>query len=222
MPNLVLFDLDHTLLAGDSDASWGEYLVSQKIVNQADYTEKNKEFLRQYQSGTLDIHEYAAFAYKPLVDNSIEQLESCRADFIDKIIKPLIQRNALKLVRRHQEDGDLCVIITATNSFVTKPIAELFNIEHLIATEPAMANGKFLGSIEGTPCFQAGKLEKLQQWMAQHNYTRSSFDTVYSYSDSYNDLPLLEYADQAIAVNPDDRLRAHATTKSWQILQLML
>lgn len=215
-PDLVLFDLDHTLLAGDSDFSWGCFLEKTGAVDKR-YQKQNARFYRLYQEKKLDIHDYVRFALGPLTGHSRKQLLAWRRRFIATVIRPMISQSALDLIGRHKSRGDLTIIITATNSFITQPIAKLFAVDHLIATEIEEKNGAFTGGIHGVPCFQEGKLSRFRQWLQAHNrpYGRSWF-----YSDSINDLPLLEYVDKAVVVNGDKELLRHARARGWPCLSL--
>ena len=214
---LAIFDLDNTLLAGDSDYLWGVYLSDHGIVDRDHYERENARFYDEYKAGRLDIYEFLAFSLRPLADNAPEDLERWRADFLDRIIDPLITDRARALVERHRSAGDTLMIITATNAFVTAPIAECFGIEHLIATDPERVNGGYSGRVEGVPSFREGKVTRLEQWLAgrQETLTGSHF-----YSDSHNDLPLLERVDHPVAVNPDDRLFTLATQRGWPVISL--
>ena len=214
----ALFDLDNTLLLGDSDHSWGNFLVAKGIVDKSKYAEKNNQFFEAYNNGTLDIHEYCAFAFEPFITHSVEKLEALRSIFVKEIITPMISPAARELVAKHQEQHHTCIIITATQSFVTKPIAELFAVEHLIATEPEIIGGKFTGKIQGTPCFQDGKITRFYQWLENQGANREEIGHLYAYSDSFNDLPLLQLAHSPTVVNPDPRLLAHAKSHTWPIL----
>ena len=217
---LALFDLDNTLLAGDSDFQWAQFLVEQKVLDQELYAAKNIEFYEQYKNGTLDIHEFLDFQLKPLARHSREQLDEWRGRFVTEKILPLITPDARELVRRHQTERNLCIIITATNSFVTAPIARALGIEHLIATEPEQVDGQFTGRVAGIPCFQGGKITRLEQWLDKNNLTWLSFLQSWFYSDSLNDLPLLSKVTHPVAVDPDDTLRAHALKNDWPIISL--
>ena len=166
---LALFDLDNTLLAGDSDYLWGRFLVEQKLVDEDEYDRKNKHFLELYEQGKLDIYEFAEFAYKPLAANKLETLNALHQRFMVDKICPIITDKARALVEKHKSNGDTLIIITATNSFVTGPIAKEFGVENLIATEPEMIDGRYTGKISGTPCYKEGKINRLQQWLLDQN-----------------------------------------------------
>ncbi|MDT8364787.1 MAG: HAD family hydrolase [Nitrosomonas sp.] len=217
---LALFDLDNTLLSGDSDFQWAQFLIEQKALDSEIYAARNIEFYEQYKNGTLDIHEFLDFQLKPLARHPREQLNEWRRQFVAEKILPLITPGARELVNSHQTEQNLCIIITATNSFVTAPIAQALGIEHLIATEPEQVNGQFTGRVSGVPCFQKGKITRLEQWMDKQNLTWVSFLQSWFYSDSLNDLPLLGKVTHPVAVDPDDTLRAHAQRNDWPIISL--
>jgi len=215
---LALFDLDNTLLAGDSDYEWAQFLIDKGVLDRERYESKNQVFYDQYKAGTLDIFEFLAFQLRPLAEHSRAQLDAWHAEFMETRIRPMIRESARTLVESHH--GETRVIITATNSFVTGPIARAFGIEHLIATEPAVRDGVYTGGVEGIPCFQGGKVTRLEAWLRDRgedlkNVTKSTF-----YSDSHNDLPLLERVTHPVAVDPDMRLRAHAEAHQWPVLAL--
>jgi len=214
---LALFDLDNTLLAGDSDYLWGRYLVEQGIVDGETYESENERFYREYREGKLDIHEFLRFSLRPLAGRDRETLRRWREGFLAEKIEPLIQPAAEMLVDGHRIEGDTLVIITATNRFVTEPIAERFGVPNLIATEPALRDGRYTGEVDGTPSFREGKVERLREWLLARGET---LDGSCFYSDSHNDLPLLELVERPVAVDPDDELRAHATEKDWEIISL--
>ncbi len=216
--NLTLFDLDNTLLAGDSDFEWAQFLIEQGVLDREVYEARNNEFYAQYKCGTLDIREFLDFQLKPLSRHPRHVLDEWHAEFMRSKILPIIRRPARDLVERHR--GDICAIITATNSFVTAPIAREFGIGHLIATEPAHVGGEFTGDVTGTPCFREGKITCLEQWLAARGQTLKSFARSSFYSDSLNDLPLLERVTHPVAVDPDDTLRAHAVRHGWKLLSL--
>jgi HAD superfamily hydrolase (TIGR01490 family) len=217
---LALFDLDHTLLSGDSDYEWGQFLVDHGLLDRESYEAQNRTYYEQYVAGTLDIHEYLGFALRPLAAHAPEDLERWRAEFMRLRILPMITRAARALVRRHLTAGDLCAIITATNSFVTAPIAGAFGVKHLIATEPAVRDGRFTGGVAGTPCFREGKLERLVQWLAALGHELRDFEQSTFYSDSHNDLPLLERVTRPVAVDPDEPLAGEAARRGWPVMSL--
>lgn len=218
--NLALFDLDNTLIAGDSDFQWAQFLIEKKALDRELHETKNIEFYEQYKDGTLDIYEFLDFQLKPLARHSRLQLETWRTEFVQKKIVPIIAPGARALIERHQLDGDLCIIITATNSFVTAPIAQLLGIEHLIATEPEQKKGEFTGKVSGIPSFREGKIDRLEQWLDAHNLTWLSFLRSWFYSDSLNDLPLLGKVTHPVAVDPDATLKNHAEQNNWSIISL--
>ncbi|SEN26125.1 HAD family hydrolase [Nitrosomonas marina] len=217
---LALFDLDNTLLAGDSDFEWAQFLIEKKALDRELHEARNLEFYEQYKAGTLDIHEFLDFQLKPLSRHPRSQLEKWRKEFIEIKIKPLVAPGSKQLIENHMLDGDLCIIITATNSFVTAPIARLFGIEHLIATNPEEENGEFTGKVAGKPSFREGKIDRLEEWLNQHNLTWLSFLQSWFYSDSLNDLPLLSKVTHPVAVDPDPTLKRHAETKGWPVISL--
>ena len=214
---LAIFDLDNTLIAGDSDYLWGQHLVEIGIVDGTTYEAANAQFYADYREGRLDIDAFLRFALRPLSEHPIDDLLRWRADFIARRIHPIVLEPALELVERHRTAGDTLLIITATNAFVTAPIAERFGIPNLIATDPEQANGRYTGAVAGIPAFQHGKVQRLQQWLqARHESLAGS----HFYSDSINDAPLLERVDHPVAVDPDPRLGALARERGWPILSL--
>lgn len=217
MTDLAVFDLDHTLLAGDSDYLWGQYLIAHGLVDAASYERENRRFYEQYNNGTLDIQEFAAFSLAPLVRNDPAYMRSLRSRFVQEQIEPVVAAGARGLLEQHRGRGDLLIITTATNRFITEPIAELLGVPHLLATEPEMIDGRFTGRLDGRPNFREGKVLRLRDWLErqQIEYRRAT-----CYSDSQNDLPLLEFADTAVAVDPDPVLRAEAQRRGWHILSL--
>ena len=224
MTQLALFDLDHTLLPCDSDYEWGQFLARIGVVDSEYYTRQNERFYQDYKDGKLDIHEFLRFALKPLSEHSRAQLKEWHDTFMKEVINGQLRQQAMDLVKRHQDAGDLCCVITATNSFVTRPIVESFGIEHLIATEPATADNhplaNYTGEVKGTPNFREGKIQNLHDWLASQDLSLDSLPYSYFYSDSMNDLPLLEKVSHPVATNPDDRLRNEAKQRNWPILEL--
>ena len=218
--NLALFDLDNTLLACDSDYEWGQFLVDRGVLSKDDYESQNAVFYEQYKAGTLDIHEFLGFALRPLAEHAPADLERWHADFMATRIRPAISAKAQALVRRHLDAGDLCAVITATNSFVTGPIAREFGVPHLIATEPERVDGRFTGRVAGVPCFREGKIARLEAWLAAEGRALRDFAASAFYSDSHNDLPLLERVTHPIAVDPDEALRRAALERGWPIISL--
>jgi HAD superfamily hydrolase (TIGR01490 family) len=217
---LALFDLDNTLLAGDSDYEWGQFLVDRGVLEREEYESQNRAYYEQYAAGTLDIHEFLGFALRPLAAHQPADLERWHAQFMAERIRPMIGAPARELVRKHQQAGDLCAIITATNSFVTRPIAREFGVEHLIATEPESKNGRFTGRVAGTPCFKEGKVKRLDEWLAGRGRRLGEFAESTLYSDSHNDLPLLERVSRPVAVDPDEKLAARAKERGWAVISL--
>jgi HAD superfamily hydrolase (TIGR01490 family) len=214
---LAIFDLDNTLLEGDSDYLWGTFLVENNLVDSDYYAQENDRFYREYDEGTLDIFEFLQFSLKPLSENDPELLKKLRTQFIQEKIEPIILAAGRELIAKHNKLGDTLMIITATNSFVTTPIAELLGIKNLIATEPEIIDGRYTGKVAGEPSYQEGKVNRLLTWLEQYNQNMegSSF-----YSDSHNDIPLLELVDNPVAVDPDQALTEHATANGWPIISL--
>ncbi len=215
--SLVIFDLDNTLIADDSDYLWGKFLVDQGIVDVDYYESENLKFYEDYKRGRLDIVKFLHFSLAPLALHDAELLHHWRAQFIEQIIKPIILPAAVELVEQHRRQGDTLLIITATNRFITGPIAELFNIEHLLATTPEFKAGQYTGDFLGVPCFQAGKIKHLEDWLQGRNETLSGSKF---YSDSHNDLPLLQSVSHPVAVDPDPILLEHAEKNGWAIISL--
>ncbi len=224
MTQLALFDLDHTLLPCDSDYEWGQFLARIGVVDSQYYAEQNERFYQDYKNGRLDIDEFLRFALKPLSEHSRAQLKEWHDAFMKEVIHGHLRQQALDLVKRHQDAGDLCCVVTATNSFVTRPIVESFGIEHLIATEPATAGdhplANFTGAVKGAPNFREGKIQRVHDWLASQNLALDRLPRSYFYSDSMNDLPLLEKVSNPVATNPDALLRSEAAKRNWPILEL--
>ena len=220
--NLALFDLDNTLLAGDSDFEWAQFLISKGVVDREIQEAKNIQFYEQYKAGTLDIQEFLAFQLAPLARHARAELDAWHSEYLDRHIRPIMTLKARTLVLEHLAAGDLCAIVTATNSFVTGPIAREFGIQHLIGTIPAVdvASGAFTGAPTGIPSFQSGKIVRVEQWLQDLGLWWGSFENSSFYSDSHNDLPLMQKVKTPIAVDPDDKLRAHATAAGWTTLSL--
>ena len=217
---LALFDLDNTLLSGDSDYEWGQFLVDRGILERAEYEAQNRAYYEQYAAGTLDIHEYLGFALRPLTAHTRTDLARWHADFMQSRVLPMVSPQARSLVRQHLDRGELCAIITATNSFVTAPIAREFGVPHLIATEPECLDGRFTGRVAGTPCFRQGKLRRLDEWLAGRGRSLAEFEESSFYSDSHNDLPLLERVTRPVAVDPDFALAEEAARRGWERISL--
>ena len=217
---LALFDLDNTLLAGDSDYEWTQHLITKGILDRDAFERRNAEFFEQYKRGTLNIFEFLDFQLRALADNPRRDLDTWHAEFMAERIQPMIGHAARALVARHMAAGDLCAIVTATNSFVTGPIAREFGIPHLIATVPAQESGEFTGKPRGTPAFREGKIERVEAWLESLGMWWSTFEKSWFYSDSLNDLPLLSRVSDPVAVDPDATLRAHAEAQGWTVLNL--
>ena len=224
MTQLALFDLDHTLLPIDSDHEWGRFLVKIGVVDHDYYAAQNERFYNDYKAGRLNIYAFLDFALKPLADHSRVQLNQWHEQFMAEVIRPNIRSSAIELVQKHQDQGDLCCVVTATSSFVTRPIVTAFGISHLIATEPEVngneLTGEFTGKVSGLPNFKEGKVTRLENWLQTQNLSLENLSQSYFYSDSINDLPLLQKVTHPIATNPDDRLRAEADSRQWPILEL--
>ena len=215
---LVLFDLDNTLLDGDSDYEWAQFLIEKEILDRDEYESRNQDFYREYQNGTLDIVEFLDFQLRPLSEYSRAQLNQWHEEFMKVKVHPMITQAARDLVL--QFSGDLVAIVTATNSFITRPIADEFGIEHLIATEPEEIEGEFTGNVVGEPSFREGKVSRVNQWLNAIDLSLTSFEETLFFSDAINDLPLLDVVQTPIAVNLDPKLLDHARLKGWEVLQL--
>ena len=218
--NLTLFDLDNTLIACDSDYEWGQFLVDRGVLERQAYEAQNAAFYEQYKDGTLDIHEFLGFALRPLAEHRPEDLDRWHADFMVTRIRPSISAAARALVRRHLAAGDLCAVVTATNSFVAGPIAREFGVAHLVATEPEQRAGRFTGRVAGIPCFREGKITRVEAWLAGQQRRLQDFAQSAFYSDSHNDLPLLERVTRPVAVDPDQALAAEAGRRGWPVISL--
>lgn len=214
---LAIFDLDHTLLNGDSDYLWGEYMVANQVVDKAEYQRINKAFLRDYQRGQLDNDSYLQFALKPLTQHPVEKLYYWRSDYVENWIKPIIATGTEDLLNKHREQGDTLIIVSATNLFITEPIAELLGISHILSTVPEIIDHRYTGRYLGIPTYKEGKVLALKKWLEDREH---SLDDSYFYSDSINDLPLLEQVSIPVAVNPDNNLRSIARDRGWEILDL--
>lgn len=214
---LALFDLDNTLLNGDSDHAWGEYIVDQGLVDNQQHQLDNDHFYQQYLDGELDIDNFLMFQLNLLHLHPMQKLIQWRDQYMKQKIEPMIDDSALKLVAQHQEKGHRLVVVTSTNSFLTRPIAQRYGIDELIATEPEVVNGQYTGQYTGTACFQQGKVERIQQWLKQHD--ESLIDS-WGYSDSHNDIPFLSACTNPVAVDPDHKLLAHARQHKWTVLKL--
>ena len=215
---LALFDLDNTLLSGDSDFEWAQFLIEKNVLDREVYEARNQEFFEAYKAGTLDIHEFLDFQLKPLARHERSQLDQWHAEFLESRILPIISTKARDLVSSHEDDAR--VVVTATNSFVTWPIVREFGIENLIATEPEENDGEFTGRVHGTPAFRDGKVTRLKEWLKEHDLEWDMFDETWFYSDSLNDLPLLRLVSHPVAVDPDETLKEHALEEGWQVISL--
>jgi len=213
MPNLTIFDLDNTLLAGDSDRAWGQYIVEKNVVSN-EFLLESERFYDSYYDGNLDIESFLAFCLKPLMQNKLSKLLELRKDFIEYKIKPMMLNKAIEMVNKKKSEGRV-IIATATNSFVTRPIADLFKIDDLIATEFVIKNNEFTGEVDGIPCFREGKVTKVEDWVKSNGYDLSEATF---YSDSFNDLPLLEKVKTAIVVDGDNELIKQAKSNDWECI----
>ena len=214
---IAIFDLDNTLLAGDSDYLWGEFLVEHGLVDGELYRRENDRFYAEYKAGTLDIYEFLAFSLKPLSEHDVDYLGRLHRQFMEQKIKPIMLPAAFSLIAKHRDADTTPIIITATNRFVTEPIARAFGVDTIIATEPEFRNQRYTGKVAGIPCFQHGKVERLNQWLQQ---TGLSLKESWFYSDSHNDIPLLSLVSHPIAVDPDPALQQHAQQQGWEIISL--
>jgi HAD superfamily hydrolase (TIGR01490 family) len=215
---LVLFDLDNTLLDGDSDYEWAQFLIEQGVLERASYEHRNEEFFEQYKAGRLDIYAFLDFQLAPLAQYPRAQLDAWHTQFMATRILPIIFDAARRLVDKSMQEGQLCAIVTATNSFVTAPIAREFGVTHLVATEPEQIDGRFTGKVSGTPCFREGKIARVEQWLAAQGRRWGDFSESRFYSDSHNDLPLLEKVTHPVAVRPDHPLRQKALERGWEVI----
>ena len=218
--NLALFDLDNTILAGDSDYNWSRFLIQEGYLDGEIHAEKNEKFYADYKAGTLDIYAFVEFQFKPLARNPRNILNQLLKKYVEEVIKPMITEKAYALVRKHYEEGDLLIVITATNSFITKPIAALFGIENLIGTDPEEKEGEFTGKVSGLPSFKEGKVTRLEAWLKNKNLSLADFKKSYFYSDSHNDLPLMQKVTHPVAVDSDDILTEYANSKGWPKISL--
>ncbi len=214
---LAIFDLDNTLIAGDSDHAWGEFLVEQGIVDGESYKQANDRFYEDYKRGQLDIHQYLSFALEPLTRFNLEQLADLHQRFMTEKVTPMMLPSAKALLDKHRDAGDFLLIITATNRFVTGPIAERLGVDDILASEPELIDGAYTGRVAGTPCYQEGKVERLQSWLQS---TGRDLSGSYFYSDSHNDLPLLKEVQHPVAVDADPELEAYAKKMGWPHISL--
>lgn len=211
---LALFDLDHTLLDIDSDHAWGEFLIHKKLVDEQAHRQRNDQFYQDYKAGTLDAVAYNEFVFEFLSQHDMAALSQIHTEFMQQVITPALRPKGRAAILRHREAGHQVVIITATNAFVTRPIAAAFGVSDLIASQPEILDQRYTGRLQGEPCFQAGKLHHLKQWLAERN---AQIEESWGYSDSFNDRFLLEFVDHPVAVNPDARLHAHALAHAWPV-----
>ena len=214
---LAIFDLDNTLISGDSDHSWGEFLIDQRKVNQSEYRAMNDKFLADYEAEKLDISAYLEFSLSPLINMSATELNQLHKKFMAQVIEPLKLSQANKLIEKHRQSGDRLLVITATNRLVVEPIISSLGIDEFLATDPEVISGHVTGKIIGTPTFREGKVERLRDWLTENN---ESLEGSYFYSDSINDLPLLQEVDHPIAVDPDDALHRESERRDWPIISL--
>ena len=217
---LALFDLDNTLLSGDSDYEWAQFLIERGVLERAEYEAKNERFFRQYKEGGLDIHEFLDFQLAPLARYPRTNLNEWHEEFMRTRIVPIIRTKGKELVQRHLRDNHLCAIVTSTNAFITAPIAREFGVVHLLATELELCDAGFTGKPSGTPCFREGKIERLEAWLAARGETLDSYAASWFYSDSLNDLPLLARVTHPVAVDPDETLRREALARGWPVISL--
>lgn len=215
--SLAIFDLDNTLIADDSDFLWGQFLVDHGIVDKNLYEAANAKFYEDYKQGTLNIVEFLQFSLKPLADHDPGQLMTWREQFISEVIKPLLLKPAQELIAKHRNRGDTLLVITATNRFVTEPIVKLYGIDNLLATTPEFIEGAYTGNFTGIPCFQEGKVKLLQEWLEG---SKETLEDSWFYSDSHNDLPLLNTVDHPVAVDPDEKLNQYAMANGWPVVSL--
>ena len=218
--NLALFDLDNTLLAGDSDYNWSLFLINEGLLDAEQHKARNEQFYQDYKNGCLDIFEFLKFQLKPLSEHPKKFLDELHLKYMEKVIRPMMTQKAQDLVNQHKAAGDLCVVITATNSFVTKPIATAYGIEHLIGTDPEMVDGEYTGGVSGVPSFKEGKVMRINQWLAERGTSLAEYSTSYFYSDSHNDLPLMKLVTNPVAVNADDVLADYAAQYGWPHISL--
>lgn len=214
---LAIFDLDNTLIGNDSDFLWGDFLVKKGYVDAEEFAAQNAQFYEDYKSGNLDIFAYQRFALKPLSEQTMETLSEWHAEFMQTVIEPIVLPKALALVEKHKSQGDRVLIITATNTFITRPIGTRYGIDELLGTEGEIINNRYTGEVAGTPTFQEGKVTRLNEWLAQEGETLAGS---YFYSDSHNDLPLLKIVDHPVVVDGDETLLAEAKKENWPAISL--
>ncbi len=220
MKRLALFDLDHTLLPVDSDYEWGRFLGRLGLIDAEDFETRNRAYAEQYKDGTLDVLEFLRFSLGLIAGRPAAEIEAWRRRYMEEVIGPVITPQALELIESHRTRADLCAIVTATNAFVTTPITRAFGLQHLIASEGEQHDGVYTGRPAGTPSFREGKVARTREWLSAQGLALEDFDEVWFYSDSANDLPLLEHATHPVATNPEPRLRAVARERSWPVIEL--
>ncbi len=218
--NLVLFDLDNTLLAGDSDFAWAQFLIGKGVLDREVQEAKNIEFFEQYKAGTLEIYAFLDFQLAPLARHPRAQLDAWHHEFMEQYVRPMITNKARALVKQHIDSGALVAVVTATNAFVTGPIVREFGIPHLVATIPAQESGNFTGKPRGLPAFKEGKIDRVDAWLESHGLHLGGFERSWFYSDSHNDLPLMQRVSDPVAVDPDDTLLDHARQRTWPVISL--
>jgi len=218
--NLALFDLDNTLLAGDSDYNWSLFLISEGLLDAKTHHDRNEQFYLDYKNGCLNIVEFLNFQLKPLSEHKKVFLDELHLKYMDKVIRQMMTAKAQALVDKHKAAGDLCVVITATNSFVTKPIATAYGIEHLIGSDPEMVKGEYTGGVTGVPTYKEGKVIRLNQWLEARGKKLEDFELSYFYSDSHNDLPLMKLVTNPVAVDADEILTDYAKAQAWPQMSL--
>jgi len=218
--NLALFDLDNTLLAGDSDYNWSLFLINEGLLDGASHQARNEQFYQDYKNGTLDIYAFLEFQLMPLSQHPKKFLDELHQRYMEKVIRPMMTQKAQDLVNKHKAAGDLCLVITATNSFVTRPIAAAYGIDNLIGTDPEMVNGEYTGGVSGVPSFKEGKVTRINQWLAERGSALTDYATSYFYSDSHNDLPLMKLVSNPVAVDADEILSEYAQQQGWPQISL--
>jgi len=218
--NLAIFDLDNTLLDGDSDYNWAQFLIKEGLVDKKNHDASNKQFYDEYNAGKLDIYEFCEFQFKFFKDNPRDFTDKLLEHYVEEIAEPMITAKARNLIEKHKENEDKLLIITATNSYITKPIANLLGINNHIGTDLEEINGEFTGKAKGIPSFREGKVERLNLWLKQQKLTLHDFEKTFFYSDSQNDIPLLKIVSNPVATNPDEVLQKEAIKNKWPIITL--
>ena len=218
--NLALFDLDNTLLAGDSDYNWSLFLIEEGLLDPKTHQDRNEQFYQDYKNGCLDIYAFLKFQLYPLSQHPKAFLDALHVKYMENVIRPMMTKKGQALVDKHKAEGDLCLVITATNSFVTQPIAAAYGIDHLIGTDPEIVDGQFTGNVSGVPSFQEGKVTRLNDWLAARGQQMDDFKASYFYSDSHNDLPLMKLVTNPVAVDADEPLTEYAKQQGWPKISL--